>query len=76
MYYDSFDLDRTDSSGIRFYLGAQPREHELGYLTLGADSSALGIVLPPRTDHFIVDSYCSAIATAVCGFFFFLHSND
>ena len=79
LYNDSFDLDRTDSSGIRFYLGAQPREHELGYLTVGADSSVLGIVLPPRTDHFIVDSYCPAIATAVRRFlfsFFVLHSND
>jgi len=66
MHYDNPHQmsNRTDSSGIRFYLGAQPREHELGYLTLGADSSILGIVLPPRTDHFIVDSYCSAIATA------------
>ena len=62
---DSSVPDRTDSSGIRFYLGDKPRAHELGYLTVGADSSPLGIAIPPRADRFVIDSYCPATATAV-----------
>ncbi|CAF1097122.1 unnamed protein product [Adineta steineri] len=32
--------NRRDSSGIRFYLGNELRQHDLGYLTLGTDSNA------------------------------------
>jgi hypothetical protein len=58
-------LDRTDSTGIRFYLGNELRQHDLGHLTLGVDSSAIGIAVPPRADRFIVDTYCTANATSV-----------
>jgi hypothetical protein len=60
-----FDLDRRDSSGIRFYLGDKLRQHDLGYLTVGADSSAVAIAVPPGADRFQIDSYCPAIATQV-----------
>ena len=58
-------LDRVDSSGIRFYLGNELRQHDLGYLTLGTNSNGLALAIPPRVDQFIVDSYCSAKATIV-----------
>ena len=58
-------LDRTDSSGIRFYLGKQRREHELGYLSLGAEASHFGIAIPPLMDRFVIDSYCPASGTQV-----------
>lgn len=58
-------LDRTDSSGIRFYLGKQRRQHELGYLSLGAEANQLGIAVPPLMDRFTIDSYCSATGTRV-----------
>ncbi|CAF0997031.1 unnamed protein product [Adineta steineri] len=65
MHYDNPKKmsNRRDSSGIRFYLGKELREQELGYLTLGADSSAVGIAIPPGADRFIIDSYCPASAT-------------
>ncbi len=58
-------LDRIDSTGIRFYLGKTLRQQELGYLTVGADSSMVSLAIPPRADRFIVDSYCTANATSV-----------
>ena len=58
-------LDRTDSTGIRFYLGNELRPHDLGYLTFGSDSSFVGLAIPPRADRFIVDTYCTATATSV-----------
>ena len=58
-------LDRTDSSGIRFYLGQDLRQYDLGYLTLGADSQIRGISIPPRAERFTIDSYCPATATEV-----------
>lgn len=58
-------LDRVDSSGIRFYLGNELRQHDLGYLTLGTNSNGLALAIPPKADQFIVDSYCSAKATLV-----------
>lgn len=72
---DSSVIDRTDSTGIRFYLGDKPREHDLGYLTVGADSSPLGIAIPPRADRFVIDSYCPAIATAVGRMISSLHND-
>ena len=59
------DLDRTDSSGIRFYLGKQHRQHEMGYLTFGTISAPSGITIPPQMDRFIVDTYCPANGTKV-----------
>ncbi|CAF4866020.1 unnamed protein product [Rotaria sp. Silwood1] len=65
MHYDNPNQlsNRTDSSGIRFYIGKELRQYDLGYLTLGADSSAIGLAIPPKVERFIVDSYCSADAT-------------
>ncbi|CAF2373593.1 unnamed protein product [Rotaria sp. Silwood2] len=67
MHYDNPKLtsDRRDNSGIRFYLGKELRQHDLGYLTFGADSSYTSIAIPPRADRFIVDSYCPANATKI-----------
>ena len=59
------ELDRTDSSGIRFYLGNELRQYDLGYLTLGVDSDATAIAIPPRTDRLVIDSYCPALVTQV-----------
>ncbi|CAF4866010.1 unnamed protein product, partial [Rotaria sp. Silwood1] len=55
--------NRKDSSGIRFYIGKELRQYDLGYLSLGTDASALGLAIPPKVERFIVDSYCSANAT-------------
>jgi hypothetical protein len=60
-----FDLDRRDSSGIRFYLGDKLRQHDLGYFTLGTDDTYQAIAIPPGVDQFVVDSYCPASATKV-----------
>ena len=62
---DMMRADRRDSSGIRYYIGKEKRQHELGYLTLGTDSYVLGIAIPPRVDRFVVDSYCPASGTKV-----------
>lgn len=61
----SNELDRTDSSGFRFYLANELRQYDLGYLTLGADSDATAIAIPPRADRLIIDSYCPALVTQV-----------
>lgn len=58
-------IDRTDSSGIRFYMGNKHRQHELGYLSLGTASNAAGLAIPPHTERFIIDSYCPSNATNV-----------
>ncbi|UJR09497.1 hypothetical protein I4U23_013735 [Adineta vaga] len=65
MHYDNpkETPNRRDSSGIRFYLGKEHRQYDLGYLTVGADSNAMAIAIPPRIDRFIIDSYCPASAT-------------
>ena len=57
--------DRQDSSGIRFYIGEERRQHDLGYLTFGTDSFVLALAIPPRADRFIVDSYCPSKLTQV-----------
>jgi hypothetical protein len=59
------ELDRTDSSGIKFYLGNELRQYDLGYLTLGTESDATGLAIPPRMDRLVVDSYCPALVTQV-----------
>ncbi|CAF3680380.1 unnamed protein product [Rotaria sp. Silwood1] len=65
MHYDNPNLfsNRTDSSGIRFYIGKELRQYDLGYLTLGTDSIAAALAIPPKVERFIVDSYCSANVT-------------
>ena len=60
-----FSSARTDSSGIRFYVGNALRPHDLGYLQFGTESNAAGLAIPPRVDQFLVDSYCSPKATEV-----------
>lgn len=68
--FDKFlrNLGRYDSTAIRFYLGNELRQQELGYLTFGAQASPLAIIIPPKADQFIIESYCPAIATNVCTF--------
>jgi hypothetical protein len=61
----SFNLDRMDSSGIRFYLGKTLRQYDLGYLSLGTQATMSAIAIPPRADRFIIDTYCPASATSV-----------
>ncbi|CAF3964888.1 unnamed protein product, partial [Rotaria sordida] len=55
--------NRRDSTGIRYYLGNQLRQHDLGYLTFGTVSSLLGLAIPPKVEKFIVDSYCPSNVT-------------
>ncbi|CAF2851989.1 unnamed protein product [Rotaria sp. Silwood2] len=58
MHYDNPNLlsNRTDNSGIRFYIGKELRQYDLGYLTFGTDSSAAALAIPPKVERFIVDS--------------------
>jgi hypothetical protein len=56
-------------------LGKELRQHDLGYLTLGTDSGADALAIPPRADQFIVDSYCTASATKVSLFLFSPYNN-
>jgi hypothetical protein len=60
-----YTLDRRDSTGIRFYVGKERRQYDLGYLTLGTKSNAVAIAIPPRVDRFNIDSYCPASVTKV-----------
>jgi hypothetical protein len=59
-------LDLHDTTGIRFYLGNELREYDVGYLLLGTDSDIRGLSIPPQIDKFIVDSICPSHATRVC----------
>ncbi|CAF1097141.1 unnamed protein product [Adineta steineri] len=65
MHYDNPKKmsNRRDSSGIRFHLGNELRQHDLGYLTFGTDSNAVGIAIPPGANRFILNSYCPVSAT-------------
>ncbi|CAF0843332.1 unnamed protein product [Adineta ricciae] len=65
MHYDNSNLtaNRTDSSGIRFYIGKELRQYDIGYLTLGTEPDAVALAIPPKVDRFIVDTYCPAEAT-------------
>ncbi|CAF4721008.1 unnamed protein product, partial [Rotaria sp. Silwood1] len=55
--------DRTDSSGLRLYIGKELRQYDLGVLALGTKPSPAALAIPPKVERFIVDSYCSATAT-------------
>ncbi|CAF3332219.1 unnamed protein product [Rotaria socialis] len=50
--------DRRDNTGIRFYLGKELRQYDLGYLTFGTSINALALTIPPKVAQFTVDSYC------------------
>ncbi|CAF3853401.1 unnamed protein product [Rotaria sp. Silwood1] len=65
MHYNNPKLipNRRDSSGVRFYLGKQLRQYELGYLSIGADVSCSAIAIPSGIDRFILDCYCPSEAT-------------
>jgi hypothetical protein len=58
-------IDRTDSSGIRYYISKELRQHDLGYLSFGTYANAAALAIPPRVDRFNIDSYCSPRATQV-----------
>ncbi|CAF0896092.1 unnamed protein product [Adineta ricciae] len=65
LHYDNPRLvsNRWDTTGVRFYLGDKLREHDIGYLTFGTDSTAQALAIPGGADRFIVDSYCPASAS-------------
>ncbi|CAF4514088.1 unnamed protein product, partial [Rotaria socialis] len=65
MHYDNPKLmpNRRDSSGIRFYLGKELRQYDLGYLSLTAFATPVAIAIPPKVDRFIIDTYCPAVIT-------------
>ena len=50
---------------MRFYLGNELRQYDIGYLTVGQDSDATAITIPPYDDRFVIDSYCPALVTQV-----------
>ncbi|CAF1240142.1 unnamed protein product, partial [Didymodactylos carnosus] len=52
-----------DSSGIRFYLANELRRYDLGYVLFGTLSRPASLAIPPKTEQFIVDSYCPPEAT-------------
>ena len=59
-------LDRHDTTGIRFYIGKELRQHDIGYLSFGTDATAYGLIIPPGVDRFVVHSYCPVDASHVC----------
>ena len=59
------NIDRSDSSGFRFFLSNQLRQYDLGYLTFGTDSDATALAIPPQMDRLAIDSYCPAFVTQV-----------
>ncbi|CAF4108437.1 unnamed protein product [Rotaria sp. Silwood2] len=65
MHYNNIHQmsNRTDSSGMRFYLSNELRQYDIGYLTLGQDSDATAIAIPPYDDHLVIDSYCPTLVT-------------
>ncbi|CAF1311005.1 unnamed protein product [Adineta ricciae] len=65
IHYDNPRLlsNLRDSSGIRFYLGDNLRENDMGYLVLGTSSYPSSLALPPNVKQFVVDSYCPPEAT-------------
>ncbi|CAF4533460.1 unnamed protein product, partial [Rotaria sp. Silwood2] len=50
--------NRRDNTGIRFYIGKQLRQYDIGYMSFGTVVSALALAIPPKVERFIVDSYC------------------
>jgi len=65
-------LDRRDNTGIRFYIGKELRQYDIGYLSFGTVVSALALAIPPKVERFIVDSYCpSGFSKVYFGFHVF-----
>ncbi|CAF1482230.1 unnamed protein product [Adineta steineri] len=66
IHYDNphMVLNHPDTTGIRFYLGNDLREHDIGYLTFGTDANAQALAIPSGVDQFVIDSYCPASATS------------
>ncbi|CAF2973272.1 unnamed protein product [Rotaria socialis] len=60
MHYNNPKLipNRRDNTGIRFYIGKELRQYDLGYLAFGTSSNALALTIPPKVDQFTVDSFC------------------
>jgi len=48
-------IDRT---GLRFYVQKEERPIEFGILTVGTDSSPLGLWIPPKSKHMQIDNIC------------------
>ncbi|CAF4575124.1 unnamed protein product [Rotaria sp. Silwood1] len=65
MHYDNPHriANRRDSTSLRFYLGKELRQYDIGYFTFGLIADPTGIAIPPRVNEFVIDSYCPAIAT-------------
>ncbi|CAF5161996.1 unnamed protein product, partial [Rotaria sp. Silwood1] len=60
----------TDGSGIRFHIGNQLRQYDIGCLTFDTDIMPNSLAIPPNVQNFIADSYCSRNATIVCFIFY------
>ncbi|CAF3485406.1 unnamed protein product [Rotaria socialis] len=56
-------LNRTDNSGIRFYMGKELRQHDIGFLSFGTGPNPASLAIPPQVNRFIVDSYCDPKAS-------------
>jgi hypothetical protein len=65
-------LDRRDNTGIRFYIGKELRQYDIGYISFGTVVSALALAIPPKVERFFVDSYCpSGFSKVYFGFYVF-----
>lgn len=58
-------LDRVDSSGLRLYFTPKLRQHELGILTVGTDTSFIDITIPPQIEGLKFTSNCHQECTSV-----------
>ncbi|CAF4755271.1 unnamed protein product, partial [Rotaria sp. Silwood2] len=56
-------LNRIDSTGVRFYIGKELRQYDLGFLSFGTGPNPSSLAIPPQANQFVVDSYCSPRAT-------------
>ncbi|CAF1026501.1 unnamed protein product [Rotaria sp. Silwood1] len=67
IHFDNAHVEtgRHDSSGIRFYIGEELHQYDVGYLTLGTESNPGAIVIPPQASEFVVDAFCTPKATEV-----------
>ncbi|CAF1166007.1 unnamed protein product [Adineta steineri] len=60
MHYNNPKLtpNRRDNSGIRFYIGEELRQYDIGYISFGTVVNTLALAIPPNMERFNVDSYC------------------
>ena len=56
----------NDVSGIRLFSTLNYRPIEFGVLTVGADSNANGILIPPYTANYSVEFDCQTNCLNVC----------